>query len=71
MPRKYERGFSPDNDGFVADLNCSKGVPPTCPGVAPPPPMRVRLTMGKQCWAKATAPGAPCTLPWPKKELMS
>ena len=58
LNRKYERGFSPGSDGFVADLNCSHGVPPTCPGVAPPPPMRVRLTMGNDCWAKATAPGA-------------
>jgi hypothetical protein len=58
LDRKFERGFragpAQPGDHYVTDLNCSKGLPPTCPG---PRPMRTRLTLGKECWTKATAPG--------------
>ena len=58
LDRKFERGFiaGPAQPGnhYVADLNCSTGLTPTCPG---PQPMRTRLTLGKECWTKATVPG--------------
>ena len=58
LDRKYEHGYMPDGGGFVADLNCSSHMPPSCDGVAPPLPQPTVVNISTPCFRTATKPGA-------------
>ena len=57
LGRKYEGGFLPSIDSFVADLNCTAHEPPSCPGVPPPVPKPTIVNISAPCFQTAIEPG--------------
>jgi len=57
LDRKYEGNFAPATGVYVADLNCTHGVPLACAPPPPPPVMRTRVNISSECFQLATASG--------------
>lgn len=57
LDRKYEDGFMPGGEGFVADLNCTASEPPSCPGVPPPQPKPTLVNISAPCFDAAVKQG--------------